>query len=260
MNDCQAVQIGPDLVTAQPVSVSPNPVPAGQQVQFPLNGYNVPNNGNRPAAARRYGFYLSTALNDSTLHLGQNGQVDLTQDVLLGSDASFVNPLLPFNDPTTPGTYDSVAQQALTIPVNTLPGVHYLFFFADDLRKVSETNENNNVAAVPITILPPHYQMIGLFTPCTGLTCGPRNGGSSTPIAFQLSFDGVNAVDSSATKPRLRFYDGSNNLLFLGRSGRRGVGRQPVAGLRCLVHAGGCDDACTGRCTHGNTTGKPRTR
>jgi hypothetical protein len=80
------------------------------------------------------------------------GLVDPTKATLIAS-VSFANPLLPFSDPTTPGTTDAVPQQTVIIPAATPSGTWYLFLYADDLRKVSELNETNNITPAATVVV-----------------------------------------------------------------------------------------------------------
>jgi HYR domain len=138
--NCTPVLKGPDLVISGPPVVAPANVFAGHQLQ--IGGSVVPNTGTLPAGPRRYGYYLSQS---TTLALDPaTGLVDPAHAVLLGS-VSFTSPLLPFSDPTTPGTTDVVPQATVTIPSATAAGTWYLFIYADDLRKVSELDETNNI-------------------------------------------------------------------------------------------------------------------
>jgi hypothetical protein len=138
--NCAPIVKGPDLVVGPALSVTPVTAFSGQSLQ--IAGYVVQNNGNVAAGPRRYGYYLSPS---STLVLDPNtGLVDLTKATLLGT-VSFANPLLSFTDSTTPGTMDTIPQETVTIPAVSVPGTYYLFLYADDLRKVSELNENNNI-------------------------------------------------------------------------------------------------------------------
>ena len=47
--------------------------------------------------------------------------------------------------------------------------------------------------------------MLGLYTPCSGLTCTKKTG-SAFPLAFGLTFSGATAVDSQNTPPRFKVY------------------------------------------------------
>jgi hypothetical protein len=148
--NCTPVLKGPDLAVGGGLAVAPANVVSGHQLQ--IGSYVVPNNGTLPAGPRRYGYYLSPT---ATLTLDPTtGLVDPAHAALIAS-VSFTNPLLPFNDPTTPGTPDVLPQETATIPLGIAPGTWYLFLYADDLRKVSELNETNNITpptAIMVTV------------------------------------------------------------------------------------------------------------
>jgi hypothetical protein len=96
-----------------------------------------------------------------------------------------------------------------------VPGSGYrLLFYADWRRQVSERLEVNNWAVTqPFTVTPPQYVMLGPFTPCSATTnpnC-TKSTGASLPLAWQFSYDGVTAVDSSSTQPRIRIYQAGNS-------------------------------------------------
>ena len=41
---------------------------------------------------------------------------------------------------------------AAVVPGNVVPGAYYVLFVADPLNAVTETNESNNLAALPLTV------------------------------------------------------------------------------------------------------------
>jgi len=130
---------------------------------------------------------------------------------LVNADQSFTSELAV-------GAADTLST-SITIPIDTTPGVYRLMAYADYLRQVSEKNEFNNWAvSASFTITPPQYVLIGPLTPCSA-TSNPnctKGTGSTLPVAFQFSYDGVTAVDSSATPPRLKIYAaGSSTPLFI---------------------------------------------
>ncbi len=124
----------------------------------------------------------------------------------------------PNNADLAPGASESLLT-SIQIPVSTAPGAGYrLLFYADWRRQVSERTEVNNWAAsLPFTVIPPQYVMIGPLTPCSATTnpnC-TKSTGSSQPLAWQFSYNGVTAVDSATTQPRLKIYQaGSSTPMF----------------------------------------------
>jgi hypothetical protein len=139
---CTPVLKGSDLVIGGAPTVTPSSLPAGSAIA--IGTVSVSNVGTLDAGPRRYGYYLS---HDTTLDLLGTGLVDTSKDIFLGSVDSFTDPL-------TPGSTDQVPQTSLTVPLSVAPGTWYLFVYADDLRKVSELSESNNITpAAAITIL-----------------------------------------------------------------------------------------------------------
>jgi CARDB. len=141
----------------------------------------VANAGTLNAGPRRYGYYLSS---DATLDLLSTGLVDTSKDVFLGSVDGPSSPLLP-------GASDTIGATSVTIPLTTAPGTWYLFQYADDLRKVSELNENNNIVlASVITITadttPP---VIDAHATVTGEATGP--GGATVTYVSPAALDAV---------------------------------------------------------------------
>ena len=124
---------GIDLVVGAAPSVTPTSLAAG----LPLNvgAWSVANAGTLNAGPRRYGYYLSS---DATLDLLPTGLVDTSKDVFLGFVDGPARRCCQAR--ATP-----LAPTSVTIPLTTAPGTWYLFQYADDLRKVSELNENNNI-------------------------------------------------------------------------------------------------------------------
>ncbi len=248
---CAFAQDGPDLAVPDPpsASVAPTRVRAGQTVTFPLEAVGVNNQGTQAAGPHRYGIYLSTAASepellrnpDGTIKENPNGPGVVTRLV----DSGDLGAVLA-------DASESIGSRVITIPTN-IPllnadgtGTYYLYLYVDDRRRVNEIDEDNNIVqGGPVTVDPAGYRMLGLFTPCSGLTCTKKTG-SSFPLAFGLTFSGATAVDSQSTPPRFRVYapvgtrlpdqpDGQPPLR--RRSERRVLGRQRVAVLR------GCGDS-----------------
>ncbi|WP_216679919.1 CARDB domain-containing protein [Hymenobacter siberiensis] len=57
-------------------------------------------------------------------------------------------------------TYSSSRYGTAAIPTGLTPGTYYILFVADYQGQVAETNENNNVASVVITVAPPGVDLI----------------------------------------------------------------------------------------------------
>lgn len=106
----------------------------------------------------------------------------------------------------------------VTVPANTAPGSRYLIFLADSNNQQGETNENNNVFAVPILLDAPDLVV-------TQVTGAPEIAilGSSFDLTFTVQNDSAfNALQTSWTDS---IYVSSDTLLdssdtFVDRRGR----------------------------------------
>ena len=136
----------PDLIV-QGQSANPTSITAGESTTV---NCTVTNNGDGSAGTNYVGFYLS----DNTTWGGS--------DVDLGS--SYVSSL-------NPGSSSSISL-SVTIPSGTAPNTYYILYYADHLFDVAESNENNNVEHIPISV----------------------NGGSSDGDDFYISNPEVNTT------------------------------------------------------------------
>ena len=117
----------PDLLLTQ-IGASPSSVRAGANLSLTAT---VANQGAGAAASSAVGYYLST------------NQVLDASDLLLG---------------TSPGAalgvnLDDTRQFVAAVPGTVTPGAYYVLFVADPLSAVAETNENNNLAALSVTVM-----------------------------------------------------------------------------------------------------------
>ncbi|WP_179225471.1 CARDB domain-containing protein [Hymenobacter mucosus] len=117
-----------DLTTTQPSATPTNVAPGNS---FSVSSY-ASNQGNTLASSFSTGYYLSA-----------NSTLDAT-DVLIGS--STVSSVYASG-------YANVYGNA-TIPVGTPTGSYYILFVTDYLNQITETNETNNVTALPLTVVP----------------------------------------------------------------------------------------------------------
>ena len=127
---------------------------------FTINGScYIQNAGNTLAASSTVGFYLST---DQLLD---------ASDVLLNTATGF----------SLPASQTSYRGATLVVPTGTAAGNYYVLFVADPSNVVAETNENNNIATAPLTVLGPFTGTIVPFTgTATVTTCSATiydNGG-----------------------------------------------------------------------------------
>jgi CARDB len=210
---CAFAQDGPDLAVPDPpsASVDPTRVRAGQTVTFPLAAVRIDNLGTQTAGPHRYGIYLSTATSASESALPRNSDGTIKENP---NGPGVVTRLVDFGDlsEVLAGGSESIGSKVITVPTD-IPllnpdgtGTYYLYLYVDDRRRVNEIDEDNNIVqGGPITVDPAGYRMLGLYTPCSGLTCKKKTG-SAFPLAFGLTFDGVTAVDSQSTPPRFKVY------------------------------------------------------
>ena len=117
----------------------------------------------------------------------------------------------------------SFSNQTLTIPSYAPTGNEYLLFYTDPYQELQESNEDNNVAAVPIDVTPPNIDLVvtgetGL-TPNQSVTLGTplsvtytvANHGSS-PTTAGYWYDSV-YLSSTAPDATVPFSPGNATLL-----------------------------------------------
>ena len=92
---------------------------------------------------------------DSGYYLSSDNAFD-SGDVLLTTDSSSLGR----------GDFDDVETASVTVPSVSTYGQYYVLFVSDRLNKISETDENNNVASVQINILDPNS--VKLYVNSTG--------------------------------------------------------------------------------------------
>ncbi|HEX8329206.1 MAG TPA: CARDB domain-containing protein [Hymenobacter sp.] len=124
---------GVDLVVQQE-QLYQNPTVAGNQVQLYAT---MVNQGNTAASSSTVGYYLST------------NQTFDAADVLLSSS---VGGFLIANQLS----YRSASP---LVPAGTVPGTYYVLFVADPANAVTETNENNNVRSLLLTVVAPSIDL-----------------------------------------------------------------------------------------------------
>jgi subtilase family serine protease len=122
-----------DLVIQQP-SVAPSNTAPGNVLSLSCVIYNQ---GNAAAAYSSVGFYLST-----------NNTLDASDQLLTSAYGSSLTPGVT--------SYRSVTTN---VPPNTTPGTYYVLFAADYQGLVTESNENNNVASVTLTVGAPSIDL-----------------------------------------------------------------------------------------------------
>ncbi|MBU1719664.1 MAG: hypothetical protein KKA07_11395, partial [Bacteroidetes bacterium] len=167
----------------------------------------VRNYGNQNASYSYTGFYLS------------NDSIYQPTDTLLSSVYTG----------TLAAGASSYRSTTINIPSNTTYGDYYVLYFADRSELVNELNEDNNVCALPISIMAPSPDLIittptlssNSVAPGQGLSayCYIKNQGSATAassyIGYYLSTDTIYSVSDTY----LGYYAGSS--LIAGSSSYR---------------------------------------
>ena len=123
-----------DLVITSP-SLSATSPSSGDQL---LASCSITNNGNSAASYSYVGYYLSS---DAIYDVGDTYLGYISGSTLAGGTSS------------SRSTY-------VTIPSTTSSGSYYILFMADYGSYVTETNENNNISSVAITITKPNYTTV----------------------------------------------------------------------------------------------------
>ncbi|MBH8568409.1 T9SS type A sorting domain-containing protein [Microvirga sp. STS02] len=168
-------------LAVQGASVSPLSTVAGNSVSLSCSIYNI---GAGVASSSSVGYYFST---DATLD---------ANDVLLGnSTGASLNPGL-----------SSSRYASVTIPATTAPGSYYILFAGDYLSQVSESNENNNVASVNVTVTAPSIDLTILQPSVT-----PTTTAVGTPISMSCYI--LNTGNATAASSSVGFYISTNNTL-----------------------------------------------
>ncbi|WP_210521758.1 CARDB domain-containing protein [Hymenobacter terricola] len=195
-----------DLLLTQ-IGASPSSVPAGGNLSLSAT---VANQGAGSAASSAVGYYLST-----------NQLLDAS-DRLLGTSAGAA---LGVN-------LDAARQLVAAVPGNVTPGAYYVLFVADPLNAVTETNENNNLAALAVTVtqaLASREQTAGY-----AVAVVPNPVANGSPLRVQLSGAGAACAASvdlyNALGQRVR-----TQALQLG-AGRANQAEMPTQGLATGVY------------------------
>jgi subtilase family serine protease len=116
----------PDLLLTQ-IGASPSSVPAGGSLSLSTI---VANQGSGSASSSAVGFFLSV-----------DQQLDASDRNLGTSAGGALGPNL-----------DGARNLLTMVPANVTPGAYYVLAVADPTNAVSETNEANNLAALPVTV------------------------------------------------------------------------------------------------------------
>ena len=130
----QVIPSSVDL-TIQQASVSPQNTAVGNPLGLSCSIVNL---GNATASSSSVGFYFST-----------NATLDAADQLLTSQYGSQLAP-----------PYSSSRYGTAAVPAGTAPGTYYILFVADYQNQVTESNENNNVTAVSITVSPPGVDLV----------------------------------------------------------------------------------------------------
>lgn len=175
----------PDLqVQVSSPMFTPSTVVAGGQAY--LNTISVRNAGAGEAGATRAGLYLSV---DAAITTG---------DVLLATRSV---PAL------RPGQLHSYGDTLITVPVGLTAGQYYLGVIVDDLSRVTESNENNNVAFSVLTVstAPAALRCMATASPTSGyapltVQFSPNVSGGRAPYTYRWQFgDGYTSALANPT-------------------------------------------------------------
>ena len=177
---------GPDLVI-EALTASPTSVAAGGQVTL---SYRVANRGS------------TTVGQTYTDRIYLSADQTLGGDVLLGTSHGHTADL------AAGGTHAHT--QAVTIPASTPSGTRFILVQADGLGAVVESNEGNNVAAVPITVTAGGPDLV---IEALALSSGSVGAGSSVTVSYRVANRGGTTVTTTYTD---RIYLSTNATLGTG--------------------------------------------
>ena len=168
-------------LAVQGASLSPLTTVAGGNLSASCYIYNL---SGATASSSNVGYYLST---DAVLDAA---------DVLLGNSTGYALAV----------GQSSSRYATLTVPATTTAGNYYVLFVADYLNQVAESNENNNVSPVSITVTPPGVDLIITQAIVTPLTTAPGN-----PLTMSCYI--VNQGNSPASSSSVGFYFSTDAVL-----------------------------------------------
>ena len=168
-------------LAVQGASLSPLTTVAGGYMTANCSIYNL---SGATAGSSSVGYYLST------------NQVLDAADQLLGNSVGYA-----LGVGQTSYRYGN-----FTIPAATAPGNYFVLFAADSLSEVSESNENNNVVAVNITVMPPSIDLS-----IQQATVTPLNTAAGNPLNMGCYI--INQGNAVANSSSVGFYFSTNATL-----------------------------------------------
>lgn len=170
MVDCPTSSSTENITLSNP-SISSSVVVAGDsftaQVDQDYTGSQSSSGLSDPSVA----YYLSTDCNLSS------------DDILLGSDVSNIGSDIP----------SATESSLVTIPNSTTVGSYYVLFIADANNDISESNENDNITCIAITIDP----LVLDCSSAVALTCGVTYHGASSSASSNVETYGCNSWTES---------------------------------------------------------------
>jgi uncharacterized protein (TIGR03437 family) len=161
-----------DLVI-QNLAVTPQSGAAGARVTL---SFTIRNQGNGAASASTTNIRLNTSSSNVT-----------TGDPLL---AGISTPAIPAG-----GAYQ--ISRTVTIPVNSTPGAHFLWVILDVNSTASQSNESNDKASIPFTVVIPSD-----LAP-QNLIVTPNKGQPGTSVAFSFAIRNQGAGSAAASITRI---------------------------------------------------------
>ncbi|ALD20072.1 hypothetical protein AM218_01030 [Hymenobacter sp. DG25A] len=168
-------------LTVNSASLSPSSVMAGNS--FYVNGY-VANQGNATVKSVTVGFYLS-----------KDAALDGSDKLLTNSNLGTIN----YGDYAYFSPYP-------TIPAGTTPGSYYVLVVADYQNQITETNEQNNLSALTLTVEAPTIDLTMLQAGLGTNKTSPGNQISASSYIY-------NQGNSTASSSNAAFYLSSDSKL-----------------------------------------------
>ena len=165
------------------VSISSATVNAGSDVNASATMNYSGNQLDSELPSFKLDYYISTDCNLSS------------DDIFLDDDASSLGSDDPTNDET----------QDLTIPANTPSGSYYILFVADSDDELNESNENNNIECMQITIDGNSEGSEDIFLTNVSISSATVNAGSDVNASATMNYSG-NQLDSELPSFKLDYY------------------------------------------------------
>lgn len=167
-----------DLIVGD-ANISANPVEIGESIRISCNIYNI---GNADSNSNVVKYFLSV------------NQTFEPSDIYLGSD----------NVISLGSSGDSEENLYIDFP-KVQGGNYYILFVVDVNNNVIESNENNNIISLPITVLAPDLSFLSFEAPSTVAV------GSNVTLSCEVENIGNTTIPQSGVI--IKYYISSNNNL-----------------------------------------------